>query len=121
LSLFKENQTVPLTEKDIMQIQQAMKVVIAEPLRDIATSHQLATQLIKDTMVQLEACKLHLDEMRIESSRANHKAINTETSIGINRDLARLYKKRIGELEVMLEEKHVEIKDLRRRVNDHSN
>ncbi|KAA3664182.1 MAG: hypothetical protein DWQ04_07035 [Chloroflexi bacterium] len=100
-----------------MCIQAVVKDAITEPMRDIATSHKLSVQLIRDTMTQLEACKLQLDVMRIETSRANHKAINTETSIGINRDLVKLHAKRVAELEAMLEEKQAEIKDLRFRLN----
>jgi len=108
---------VSLSEEDIMHIQTAVKEVITEPLRDIATSHRLAIQLIKDQMKQLEVYELQLDSMRAETSRANHRAINTETSIGINQDLVKLHKRRITELETVLEEKVTEIKDLRRQLN----
>ena len=102
-----------LTKEDIVMIAEALKPVIAEPLKDVATSHQLAVQLVKDVMAQLKECRLEVDASRLERTRLEHRLIDADTSIGIYRDLSEIYKKRAADLEIALEEKQAEINNLR--------
>lgn len=106
-----------LTEEDVNMIVTAITPIITEPLRDVATSHQLAIQMVKDALSQLEECKTRLDAMKTEMSRATHHEVDAETSIGIHKDLAEIYKKRAADLEVRLEEKQAEIVKLRLLLN----
>jgi predicted GNAT family acetyltransferase len=95
-------------------IAQTIKPLIVEPMRDVSQSHQLATQLIKDMLIQLEECKLQYEAVVVELSRLKHSDIDAETAILLNQELTERGRNRIRELEVKLSEKQAEINELRR-------